>query len=147
MELVHFKPFADTDGSVEGLLHTPILEMEERRETFPAVVLCPGGAYAFVSRREADPVALRFFAAGYQVFILTYSVGEKAKEFLPLRELSETLCRIRGRQPSGMSIPAMWLCAAFPQGATWPALWASCGTIRSFSSAMTTTAEKTGPTP
>ena len=43
-------------------------------------------AYAFVSRREADPVALRFFAAGYQVFILTYSVGEKAKEFLPLRE-------------------------------------------------------------
>ena len=39
MELVHFKPFADTDGSVEGLLHTPILEMEERRETFPAVVL------------------------------------------------------------------------------------------------------------
>lgn len=60
MELVHFKPFADTDGSVEGLLHTPILEMEERRETFPAVVLCPGGAYAFVSRREADPVALRF---------------------------------------------------------------------------------------
>ena len=53
MELVHFKPFADTDGSVEGLLHTPILEMEERRETFPAVVLCPGGAYAFVSRFTA----------------------------------------------------------------------------------------------
>ena len=95
MELVHFKPFADTDGSVEGLLHTPILEMEERRETFPAVVLCPGGAYACVSRREADPVALLFFAAGYQVFILTYSVVENDKEFLPLRELSETLCRIR----------------------------------------------------
>lgn len=55
MELVHFKPFADTDGSVEGLLiHTD-----------PGDGGAPGNLsrrsslsrrrIAFVSRREADP--------------------------------------------------------------------------------------------
>lgn len=95
MELITFQPFADTDASVRGFLHTPIWEMEVRREVFPAVVICPGGAYAMVSEREAEPVAMRFFARGYQVFILNYSVGERAKDFLPLRELSETVCTVR----------------------------------------------------
>ncbi len=95
MELVHFKPIPDSDGKAVGYLHTPVWEMETRRESFPAVVLCPGGAYAMVSEREADPVALRFFARGYNVFTLTYSVGEKAKNFLPLRELSETVRALR----------------------------------------------------
>lgn len=95
MEIVQFQPIPHTAGQVTGYLHTPIWEMEVRRETFPAVVVCPGGAYAMCSQREADPVALAFFARGYQVFILTYSVGEQAKEFLPLRELSETFRLIR----------------------------------------------------
>ncbi len=95
MERISWKPIPESDGEVVGYLHTPVWEMEVRRESFPAVVLCPGGAYAFVSEREADPVALAFFARGYNVFLLTYSVGEKAKGFLPLRELSETLRALR----------------------------------------------------
>lgn len=95
MERIEFRPLDDSDGSVVAYLHTPILEMDVRREKFPAVVVCPGGAYAMVSEREADPVALRFFARGYQVFILTYSVGEKARDFRPLRELSETVKALR----------------------------------------------------
>ncbi len=98
MELVHFKPLPDSGAEAVGYLHTPIWEMGIRRETFPAVVVCPGGAYAFVSEREADPVALPFFARGYNVFILTYSTGEKAKSFLPLRELSETVRALRERK-------------------------------------------------
>ena len=35
-------------------------------------------------------MALRFFAAGYQVFILTYSVGEKAKRVSRCGSSSET---------------------------------------------------------
>ena len=35
MELVHFKPFADTDGSVEGLLHTPIPRWRSAGKPFP----------------------------------------------------------------------------------------------------------------
>ena len=72
MELVHFQPIPGSDGYVTGYLHTPITEMAVRRERFPTVVLCPGGAYIGCSLREADPVALRFFARGYQVFTLIY---------------------------------------------------------------------------
>jgi len=72
--------------------------MPVRRESFPAVVVCPGGAYAMVSEREADPVALAFFARGYNVFVLTYSVGENAGDFRPLRELSETVRAIRSHK-------------------------------------------------
>ena len=71
--------------------------MAVRRERFPhGGAWCPGGAYIGCSLREADPVALRFFARGYQVFTLIYSTGEKAKDFQPLKELSETFRLIRG---------------------------------------------------
>lgn len=41
----------------------------------PAVIVCPGGGYAFLSDREAEPVALAFLARGYQVFVLRYSLS------------------------------------------------------------------------
>ena len=47
-------------------------------EKRPAVLVCPGGGYWWCSDREADPVALRFAAEGYQVFILYYSCQENA---------------------------------------------------------------------
>lgn len=40
----------------------------------PSVLICPGGAYELTSDREAEPVALRFAAAGYNAFVLRYSV-------------------------------------------------------------------------
>ena len=41
----------------------------------PAVVICPGGAYVGITEKEGEPVALRFMAAGYHVFVLRYSIG------------------------------------------------------------------------
>ena len=38
----------------------------------PAVIVVPGGAYAFVSKREGEPVAANFLSAGYQVCVLEY---------------------------------------------------------------------------
>ena len=40
----------------------------------PAIVVLPGGGYQMCSDREADPVALAYAQAGYQAFILRYSV-------------------------------------------------------------------------
>lgn len=40
-----------------------------------AVVICPGGGYAFTSDREAEPIALRFAAEGICAFVLDYSVS------------------------------------------------------------------------
>ncbi len=42
----------------------------------PAILICPGGAYTFCSDREAEPVALAFLNAGYNAFVLRYSVSQ-----------------------------------------------------------------------
>ena len=34
--------------------------------TRPAILILPGGGYAWCSRREADPVAMQFLQAGYK---------------------------------------------------------------------------------
>lgn len=39
-----------------------------------AVLICPGGAYAYCSDREADPIAHMYLAAGFNAFVLRYSV-------------------------------------------------------------------------
>lgn len=126
MELVHFQPLPGSDGHVTGYLHTPITEMAVRRERFPTVVLCPGGAYIGCSLREADPVALRFFARGYQVFTLIYSTGEKAKDFQPLKELSETFRLIREKAADYWVDPERMAVCGFSAGGH---LAASLGTL------------------
>ena len=55
----------------------------------PAVIVIPGGGYQFCSDREADPVAMPFLAAGYDVFILRYSVGENAVWPTPLQDYED----------------------------------------------------------
>lgn len=49
-------------------------QMREHRRN-PAILILPGGGYAFVSDREAEPVALRYMAKGFCAFILDYSVA------------------------------------------------------------------------
>ena len=95
MRVIEFKPIEKTEGHVVAYLHSPITEMENCRKKYPVVVICPGGAYAFVSGREYDPVAMEYLSAGYNVFVLTYSVGEHARNFTPLKELSQTVISIR----------------------------------------------------
>ena len=53
------------------------IEADIRR---PAIVVCPGGGYAFCSEREAEPVALRFLAEGFNVFVVWYRVGERPED-------------------------------------------------------------------
>lgn len=39
------------------------------------ILICPGGGYVFVSRREAEPIAIRFIAEGFAAAVLTYSTN------------------------------------------------------------------------
>ncbi len=41
----------------------------------PGILILPGGGYSHVSEREAEPIALRCLAKGWNAFVLTYSVG------------------------------------------------------------------------
>ncbi|MCR4706435.1 MAG: alpha/beta hydrolase [Clostridiales bacterium] len=47
------------------------IDAEIRR---PAVIICPGGAYRFLSHRESEPVALDFAAHGFNAFVVWYRV-------------------------------------------------------------------------
>jgi acetyl esterase/lipase len=73
------------------------------RNIRPSVVICPGGAYRFLSERERDPVALYFLSLGYNVFILDYSVKEEASNLNPLIEASDAIIKIREH-----AVP--WMC-------------------------------------
>lgn len=70
---------------------TPSLPYEPR----DAVLICPGGGYEHVSARENEPVALAFLARGYNVFTLTYSVGDLASDLRPLTEAALAIKHIR----------------------------------------------------
>ena len=61
----------------------------------PAMIILPGGGYQYCSDREADPVAFPYLQAGYQVFILRYSLNENAVWDNPLKDYDqayETIC-------------------------------------------------------
>lgn len=96
MKIVREVLDAGTDAYVTGYLHDISWEMKNHRIR-PCVVVCPGGGYEMLSDREKEPPAFAWFAAGYQVFTLNYSVGELAGDLGPLMELSETVLMIRRR--------------------------------------------------
>lgn len=43
----------------------------------PAILILPGGAYEFCSEREAEPIAMRYLAEGYNAFVLYYTCKRK----------------------------------------------------------------------
>lgn len=62
------------------------------------IVICPGGAYRYVSPREAAPVAQRFAEAGWTPFILTYSTGENLRS-RPLTEAAWAVRTVKEKSP------------------------------------------------
>ena len=42
-----------------------------------AVVVVPGGGYSMTSRREAEPIAMKFAAEGYHTFVIWYRTMPK----------------------------------------------------------------------
>ena len=90
-----FMPENAQECKVSAWIHSTNGSPEMIQHLHPAIIICPGGGYKMVSAREAEPVAEPYFAAGFNVFILTYSVGEKAGNFEPLSQLALTIAHIR----------------------------------------------------
>lgn len=61
----------------------------------PAILIIPGGGYQYCSERESDPVAMAYLKAGYQVFILRYSIREHAVWPNPLNDYEQAMTLIR----------------------------------------------------
>jgi acetyl esterase/lipase len=61
----------------------------------PAIIILPGGAFTFLSEREAEPVALTFAKEGFHTFVLSYSVGDYSAFPNPLDEVSKAIWEVR----------------------------------------------------
>ncbi len=61
----------------------------------PAVIVCPGGGYTYVSRNEGEPVALAFNRYGYHAFVLEYSVKIENPFPVALQELATAIKEVR----------------------------------------------------
>lgn len=102
----------------------------------PAVVIFPGGGYAFLSEREAEPIALAFAAQGFNAVIARYRVAphrypcpqqDAAAAVAWLRAHAEAT-RTHPDQIAAMGFSAGGHCAA-SLGVWWPRgeLWAEMG--------------------
>lgn len=93
--MIHKTIFVSADDRASLTVYAPenyaAIDPERRR---PAVVLCPGGGYAHLSDREAEPVALQLLAADLCVFVLRYSL---APEVYPaaLTQLAAAVAHVR----------------------------------------------------
>lgn len=75
VNLYHYYGLPAPEGAA-GLLRCwteSVADPAAPRKKRPAVLILPGGGYAYTSPREAGPVALRFASGGYGAFVLEYS--------------------------------------------------------------------------
>lgn len=79
-EILHLKDFYPflgengRDAALDCYLRYNMAEMHRETQRRKTLLICPGGGYHFVSEREGEPIAMHFLAAGYNVFVLHYSV-------------------------------------------------------------------------
>lgn len=71
-------------------LHTREPNRFEPELLRPAVVICPGGAYMGINEAEAEYLSCQFLAAGFQTFVLSYSIGAPYARFpMPIKDLEK----------------------------------------------------------
>ena len=112
------------DCTLTTYIHDPHAELNI--STRRAIIVCPGGGYQFLSEREAEPAALQYFAAGLNVFVLRYSVQEKAVNDAPLIEAALAVKHVRDHAADYFVDPAYVFITGFSAGGHCAAM---CGTL------------------
>lgn len=96
-DIIDLKPpyeKSEIDGRELAPQLTAMLHDNDPSRKYPSVVVVPGGSYMHCSKREGEPCAARWYAYGYNAFVLDYScVGKKFPT--ALLELCEALRFIR----------------------------------------------------
>ncbi len=72
-------------GYLDVMCSLPTFEYNEKRR---AMLVIPGGGYSMVSERESEPIARKYYAAGYNVFILHYSVTNRGADMAAITDKS-----------------------------------------------------------
>lgn len=105
----------DAQGGRLHLLVPQLLCLPQLQRKRPAILILPGGGYSHTSPREAEPVALRFAAAGYAAFVLHYSCAP-ARFPAALREAAMAMRYIRENADAFGIDPAMVAALGFSAG-------------------------------
>ena len=103
------------DGMLTVCLRESVEAMPNARQR-PLVLVVPGGGYNHVSPREGDPVALQFAAAGYHTAVLTYTVGEGARNYMPMRQLAQAIGLLRQHAAEWNILPDQIAVCGFSAG-------------------------------
>ncbi len=64
-------------------------------ESRPAVLMLPGGGYAYCSEREGEPTVYPFLCAGYNAFYLVYRTGDDSTYPNPVDDAAKAVWEIR----------------------------------------------------
>ena len=115
-----------TEKYPEASLTTYVCDPEPHVSPRPAVIVCPGGGYSSLSKREAEPIVRKFFGEGINTYLLTYSVGDKAKDFAPLIQAALAIKMVRERALEDNTDPKKIYILGFSAGGH---LAASAGTL------------------
>jgi acetyl esterase/lipase len=94
MKMTHMTCPGHEDATLEGYILDCELTFGQDTKR-PAILVCPGGGYLYCSPREAEPVALRYAAAGFHAFVLRYSTESKAAGNAPLSQVSWAISLLR----------------------------------------------------
>ncbi len=95
--------------------------LHEDNQPRPAMMIVPGGGYRVVSPTEGEIVAKRFYEAGYQSFVLTYTtnlISIAPLKLQPLRDLSRAVRFVRAnREEFGLTEDGEMYICGFSAGA------------------------------
>ena len=117
------KPYVTLTTYVAGT--SKAMPFNEKRK---AILIIPGGGYEFCSDREGEPIALSYVTAGFNAFVLTYSVTGhgSARWPIPLVDASSAMKFIRDHAEEFHIDPDYVFVVGFSAGGH---LAASLGTI------------------
>ena len=121
-----YQKFNLWDEYPEATLTAYVCEQDIKIAPRPAIVVCPGGGYGFVSEREAEPIVRKFFGAGMNAYLLNYSVKERAKDYAPLIQVAKAIKLVRERAAIDNTDPKKIYVIGFSAGGH---LAASSGTL------------------
>lgn len=98
-EIIYLKDiderFSNSEAYIEyyGISYMDYMKHTGERYPRPGILILPGGAYVFLSDREAEPIALRFMCEGFNTFVLKYSTNKKYP--IPQSEVALAISYIR----------------------------------------------------
>lgn len=119
-------------ATLTGYVHEPNPEFSHI-ERYPAILVCPGGGFRFCSAREAEPIAMAYYAQGYQAFVLDYTTVTKKPNATmddPMTDAQLALAYIRDNAAELVADPAKVVMIGFSGGSHLAAACATHGPLR-----------------